>query len=342
MRRLLTLALTLALVSPLAAQPPAEPKKPAEPPKPAAGSLEDLVARALQHNAEIHAAQAKVRSAEAEYQKTKLEVLQKVAAAKFALDVAKKTARLAEAYDARQREIAPKGIVSAFELQKTQLDLERAAAEVQRLEAELNMMVGQVPGKPAPKLTHLEGGRYLESASLFLGRAANEFWLDLGNLNSLYFTQDGRFLNAPLLYDSAFRVWNPIVHTSPATPTSVSERIRLALDKQLKLDGSNDGLPLSDVLEFIREKSGIDVPVRNLVGNKNITVSLMAGELPIGAWLQAVEDSSPEIAIAVREYGILVTLRERLPRDAELMRDFWRRARTEATRPKEAPAPKKQ
>lgn len=331
MRSFLTFALTLAIVSPLVAQPPADPKKPAEPPKPAAGSLEDLVARALQNNAEIHAAAAKVRSAEAEYQKTKLEVLQKVAAAKFNLEAARKTVKLAEAYNARQRELAGKNVISTFELQKSQLDVERAVADVQRFEADLNMMLGQVPGKPVLRQNVLEVPYGVDLYRYLLNRNANDsVWLSLEELANPSPLLAGRQLIANG-HDNSVRLWAPLVHAAPA-PTSVSERIRLALEKPLKLEAPNEAVPLAEMLEYIRKKAGVDVPIRMLTGNKPLPIELMAGELPLGAWLQAVEDSAPEIAIAVREYGILVTLRERLPRDAELLRDFWRRSRTAAAK----------
>ena len=49
----------------------------------------------------------------------------------------------------------------------------------------------------------------------------------------------------------------------------------------------------------------------------------MTGELPVGAWLQMFEDSVPDLRMVVREYGILVTTKDRVPQGALTVQDFW-------------------
>lgn len=339
--RFVTSSLLIALLAlPLSAQPPAKPdqKKPAES-KPAPGSLEDVISQALRNSPEIHAAEAKVRSAEADLQKTRMEVLQKVTTAKFALDAAKKNVDVSKEVLDYQTKLHQKSFTDAATLRKSQLELERSKAEVQRLEADLNALLGRVPGKQ----------------SVVQQLNTTQFW------NVTPYMDDWRHsllqpntawsatLNPTLLSDGTVRwavmnqpyAWHAELFARTA-PTSVSERIRIALDKPIKLDAPKEALPLTVTLEMLRKKAGVDVPIRVLAANKSLTIELMAGELPLGAWLQAVEDSAPEIAMAVREYGILVTLKERLPRDAEPIRDFWRRSRAEQAKPKEKPASKKQ
>jgi len=332
MRFLTISAVALLLVLPVMAQPPAEAKKPDEPAKPAPGSLEDVIAQALRNSPEIHAAEAKVRSAEADLQKTRMEVLQKVTTAKFALEAAKKNVEIAKEVAEHKQKLQQKALIDPATARKAQLDLERAQAEVQRLESDLNAMLGRVPGRTA-------AAHFVEPAtwrhSLFQQGALNQSALN-PNWDPIFVREMDTLWHSRLNLN-----YGSVDINRPSTPGSITDRIRTALDQPLKLEAPKEGLPLAETLEMIRKKAGIEVPIRVLTAKKAITIELMAGELPLGAWLQAVEDSAPDIAIAVREYGILVTLKERMPRDAELMRDFWRRSRAEQAKAKEKTEPKK-
>src|SRR5262245_37259708 len=96
---LVTVALLLVVAGrPLLAQ--AQPQKPAES-KPSnagqppagvpSGSLEELLARALKENPDIRVAETKLREAEAELNRIRLQVMQKVVSYQRDLDLATKT-----------------------------------------------------------------------------------------------------------------------------------------------------------------------------------------------------------------------------------------------------------
>src|SRR5438093_12866113 len=70
------------------AKPGAADKK--EEQKPAAGSLEDLIAQALRNNPDIRVAEAKVREAEAELNRTQISVAQKVIALHHDIAISRK------------------------------------------------------------------------------------------------------------------------------------------------------------------------------------------------------------------------------------------------------------
>src|SRR6516164_866853 len=79
-------------VSPPAKEAPAQPK--AE--KPVVPTLEEMLTRALKDNPDVRVAEAKVREAEAELNRTRLQVTQKVIAVHKALEAQKGLVDLAE------------------------------------------------------------------------------------------------------------------------------------------------------------------------------------------------------------------------------------------------------
>src|SRR5207237_8373668 len=95
-------------------------------------------------------------------------------------------------------------------------------------------------------------------------------------------------------------------------------------DKPVKIKEWKQPLPVDDVIEYLKKKAGVDFPIRGLRMYKLSPVDLMAGELPLSAWLLAVEDAVPELRFVVREYGLLVTTKDRMPEDAVRLREFLR------------------
>jgi hypothetical protein len=84
--------------------------------------------------------------------------------------------------------------------------------------------------------------------------------------------------------------------------------------------------PVFDVLRELHEKApGISF---QSVLPPDIKVNLHLEQLPLGAVLQALEDtlvsSNPRIGFAVREYGILAAQEAELPKGAVMVRDIWR------------------
>src|SRR5439155_11675590 len=110
------------------AQQPAGDKKPSEPPKPPAApeklTLEELLNRALKDNPDVRVGEAKLREAEAELSRTRLQVAQKVIAAQAALDAARKTVEAAE--DKYKRLAAMGAAVAREELKEAEQALARA------------------------------------------------------------------------------------------------------------------------------------------------------------------------------------------------------------------------
>jgi hypothetical protein len=329
--------------------------------KPAAGTLEEMLATALRNNPDIRVAEAKLREAEANLNKARIQVMQTVVSLKNAVDAQKKAVEMAELSHKRIQELKSNHVVPEAEVQQSEALLAKAKADLAKLEADLAIPLGRLPGKYGA----VDGS----SNTIFQGLSSNDgVLLDWGNANLSGITnlpwiypQQSTFpgMWTPQaqwqlrLGDSHFNpnqgTWNvtpglgartivnmPADFTSSVTvkssPGSIADKIRIALDKPIKVEWKQP-MPLTQVIEFLRAKAETDVPFRILVdtASKEERIDLMNGELPLGAWLQAVEDSIPQLIIVVRDYGLVVTTRGRLPQDAEPVRDFWRRAKAQKT-----------
>ncbi|MFL5339671.1 MAG: hypothetical protein ACJ8F7_05840 [Gemmataceae bacterium] len=316
--RIISLALAGLLLAgtALAQQTQPQPTKPAAPP--AADSLEAQIAAALKNNPDIKVAEAKVREAEAGLNKARVMVMQQVVAAHAAVHAAKADVAITESEVARFRDL--KGVVSTVDLHKAEHDLARAKAILARTETDLQLVLGKaLPG--TVKLWDELPGR--------------------PTADVLTFDPDGRRLYSALS-DGTVRVWDAgtgkaLSRVPEVKPGSMTEKIRSALDKPVKIDKPYSG-SVKDILEwlqdFSRQRNAAEIPFRMLPRQKmdDTAIELMTGELPLSAWLLAIEDSAPDLRIVVREYGLLVTTKDRMPEDAVRLREFLR---STAAKPKE-------
>jgi hypothetical protein len=315
--------------------------------KPAAGSLEEMLATALRNNPDIRVAEAKLREAEANLNKARIQVMQSVVSLKNAVDAQKKTVEIAEHSHKRIMELKSNHVVPEAEVQQSEALLAKAKAELAKLEADLAIPLGRLPGQydradgssntimlgglktQLPSVDGwsdtLQGAWTLPQAQLgFPGQWTPQAQWQLGLNSTLFNPNQGvrTIVNMPADFTSSVTV--------KSGPGSIADKIRTALDKPIKVEWKQP-MPLTEVIEFLRSKAETDVPIRILVdtASKQERIDLMNGELPLGAWLQAVEDSIPQLMIVVRDYGLVVTTRGRLPQDAEPVRDFWRRAKAQ-------------
>jgi hypothetical protein len=323
-----SVAAMLLTATAVIAQPPAVEKgkapatsQPKAPAKTDLNSLEALIADALKSHPDLRVAEAKVRDAEAALNQTRFQIIRQVTTAYTAAQEAKSTLKAAELlmdYHTRLREKSAT-TVSELELQKARLEVERARSEVAKHESELNLLVGRAKAQ----------------------QGATVFWELAGR--EMAFGSDGRWL-ATGMADGTVQLWDPATgkaissgatgnaawgdshYVAKVPPGTMSERIRAALAKPIRIEGGKQAMPLTEAIEMLQKKGGADIPIRVLptVPRAN-TVELMAGELPLSAWLQMIEDSIPELRFVVREYGILATTRDRRPEDAMPLGEFRRR-----------------
>jgi hypothetical protein len=320
-RRLAPLAALVAAAGIVVAQPPAKtdpaPKKDAppakkEPAKPAPGSLEDTLEKALRNSADIKAAEAKVREAEAELNRVRQQVLTKATALHADLNVAKRMLAVAEQTLAIQERMAANGQAGVTDRLTALAMVEKHRGEVEKLETELKSLRGEFAFKGVP-------------ASLTFSPTGDALWIiDLDGRLGVSDVTSGAI-------DQRVRPWTadafrpiPIGGAkTPAVQTPMMDRVKRMLDKEVELNSRESAAP--DALKAVLDQAGGDIPLRDtLPANQHVGTVTLKGKLPVGAWIQAVEDSDPELRVVVRDYGLLVTTRDRVPEGALRVQDLWK------------------
>lgn len=341
----------------LGQQPPGggDKPKPAETPakaapapsKAAPPTLEEMIARALKDNPDIRVGEAKVREAEAELNRTRLQVTQKVIAFHKAWEGQKALVDLAEKEFKRFEDLHSESkVVAQHVLDEQRLKLASAKTKLAEIEAEMPYLLGQQQHLAIRR--DLDVGMWLDAGQgNFLWSNINqpvfsnlyqpspmEYRLDLLDPRQQYLVRPF----STLLVDSAAPAKSPL-------PGSVADRIRHALDTNLTINCK--GCPLSQLLEDFRSKTGITFQVSQAgspTDLAHVKLEMNLGEVPLGAALQALEDTIPQLRFTPRDYGVLVTLESRLPPGALRMHDFWKgkaagdKAKTSAPE-KEKPKP---
>lgn len=286
------------------AQPPAAPANAdsKRTTKPDPNSLEGLIGDAMKSHADIRAAEAKVREAEAMLNQARFKVMQDVTAAHSAVQEAATIVKILEVVLTKTADLYKHGAASELDMQKAQLDVERARASLAKHEADLNLLVGR--SKVQAHLTEVG-----LSGDLFTFRS------HLRALNHFELFEPAQAL---LVRPSEIKV----------TAGSMSEKIRASLTTRVIVEGFTEALPIDEVITYLKQKARADIPIRLQFGKlpkSDGAVELMAGELPLSAWLVMIEDSVPGLVFVVREYGLLATTRDRIPEDALRIQEFLKR-----------------
>ena len=135
--------------------PPATSEQPAPGQAGTLINLQEMLAIALKHNPDVRAAEASVRSAEVELDRTRLEVVQKVIAFRQRWQTQQSAVRQAEVEVAeyeRMAQLAKRGVVSQLQLMAAARAPDRLSLQKTKLseiEAELPFLLGQAPGQAA-------------------------------------------------------------------------------------------------------------------------------------------------------------------------------------------------
>lgn len=118
----------------------------------------------------------------------------------------------------------------------------------------------------------------------------------------------------------------PLVGEGPTyrpPAADMAKRMRTALGKNIKVEGF-DGMPLSEIVNFVRDQAG-SVPVLiNLQNSGDSQVRIdFKGETTFGGLLQILSDAIPDLRVYVRDYGFLVGMNGFEPADAMPLQQFW-------------------
>jgi hypothetical protein len=288
--------------------------------------LEEMLQQALRNNPDIRVAEAKVAEAEAELNRTRLIVMQKVVLYNANLADAQAKVASAERLHARLVDTAKKapGLVTEQDLQAAQTELQTAKANLAKVEAELPLLLGdKAQDKAIEKglewlrrysLDKTGDPNAWRTASPELDRAAAEQWFKYLHTESV--DTNTAFALAALA----------TAGVKPPVQGPMAERIKKALDKPTKVDFNAIGP--SDALYVLLEKvEGVPYSVR--LKEAELAPELIHfrfdHEVPLGAAFQAYQDVClPSVRFVVRDYGILVTDEKHMPPGATLLYDLWK------------------
>jgi hypothetical protein len=308
---------------------PDKPKAPAtgapgpeakKPDKPNEMSLEEMLNKAFKDNPDIRVAEAKVREAEAELNRARLQVTQKVIALHRALEAQRSLTELAQKnLDQVRRERKANDTDQNFGAM-AQNRLAKAKEKLAEIEAELPYLIGNPPV------------------------ADRKLDFSLSNLHELTPQLQFRPIRRELIelkpFDITLDRRLPINWPFPAGPATGSkvDQLRKDLDKNMKVQ-FEDAL-FSEVIERIELTSGIafrilDTKERDISFQK-VTLKLK-DSVTIGAALQALEDSFPGLRFIVRDYGVLVTWADKVPPGAMTVGTLWKSAQAQDSKPKAEP-----
>lgn len=326
--RLTSITLVLVAGFALAQQPPKK-ETPKEPAKPTPGSLEDTLEKALRNSADIKAAEAKIREAEAEANRVRSQVLTRATSLHSNLNVARRMLAVAEKLHDQTKAGVERTIVPAGELLTAQVTLEKARGEVELLETELKSLRGEFAVKSYP-------------------------------LAGLAFLPDG-LLSGSTIWDSTARIWdartgklldigvNSNISGSTTHATAVqskmADRVQKFLDTEVAFQDVVDHiqgteLKMGVLISALQHATKADVAIHKLTSAAGLLCTIdheVKGKMPVGAVLQAFEDQAPDVRIVVREYGLLVTTKDKIPEGAVRIADFWK---AKEAKPKDEPSKK--
>jgi hypothetical protein len=108
------------------------------------------------------------------------------------------------------------------------------------------------------------------------------------------------------------------------------DRIKKLLDQEVQL---NAGAPVPQALRMVLEEAKSDIPVRELMGKELDANVVLKGKLPVGAWIQAIEDTDPDVRVVIRDYGLLLTTRAGVPEGALRVQELWKGNYAELKKP---------
>ena len=288
------------------AQPPAKDPKPAE--KKAVDPLDALIGSALANDPDVKMAHAKIQLAEADLAKARQAVTLKVMALHASIQEQKRIVAAAQVRVDFVARLVATASTPQSELMDARDKFESAQAKLAQLETELKLLTGG---------TRVAGGggwdfHKAHPIANWNAGCASCHQVPVGEKHD----QLGEVVRSLIGRDRLLRE----LLQAPAGP--ISERIRAALDKPVRLGAKDAKVTLEQALEIFKKEAGLDVPVR--VDAKITLIVSLGEELPVGAWLQLFADGTPETRILVREYGLLVTHKNLNPPDAISVFDFWK------------------
>ena len=265
-----------------------------QPPVQKKSALEDALEQALKNNPDLRVAASKLALAEAELNRTRLEVTQKVATAYAETLAERAVVAEMERQLARVQQLHKNGSAPAEEMSKANLQLTERKTKLANAQRALEHLQGKVS---------VEGKlSFTSSARFFAG----------GNQSLRGFD-----FQPPLLSNFALEQAKVTVHP-PKTPAT--DKLRESLTKTVKLTGTK--ITLSDYLALVKQGTNVKIQADTRGDAWKETVEVSFENVTLAGALQFLEDSLPGHQIVVREYGLLIAPDGKVPPGAMTMTAF--------------------
>jgi hypothetical protein len=275
-----------------------------------------MLNKALKDNPDIRVAEAKVREAEAELNRTRLQVTQKVLAFHHSRESQKALIKVAEEDLQKIQKLEASKAVSQEEVKQAQQRLSAAKAKLAEIEGEMPYLLGQQHGaissvsfSPDGKMTSIYVETPVKLSDVNIGEAIATF-------HSLRPSGMAGVMNSPTKESDA---------PPKESGTMPFEKIRKALHTTVTVDYQEK--PVGQILKDLEKK----VPDLSFhaPGVLDFPVTLK-GSFPLQAVLQLIQDTCWELdtnppteyGFAVREYGLLFAPDNRIPPGAIRLKDL--------------------
>jgi hypothetical protein len=273
--------------------------------------LEEMLTQALQNNPDLRVAKAKqeqakaaLNEAEAEVNRALLQVAQKVTSLYQAVDNQKAIVGSVQDEWTYAKTAYEAGKISVAEFAQVRGKLEAAKAKQAELESELSLVLGKAPpGADAVRV------KQADTTCLRCHQdSPQETW-------------DEKTLLAAHHIIGFKTDW---LIAKKTTKGPLADKIRAALDKEVRFNYSN--ADLDEVIKGLQKETGLTIQVVRSTGEQSGKMTFRLEGISFGAALQWLEDILPNSRVVIREYGLLITPKERVPPGAVLLNDFWKGA----------------
>jgi hypothetical protein len=282
-------------------KPAAKAKKPAT----TKSALEAVLSEALRNNPDLRVASARLQEAEAVLFRTRLLVVQKVVAAQRTVEQAQAAVKLASTDLERARRLYRTGSLTERVLRQTEVKLVQGKATLANAESELAYQLGKTPSAEAKADKRADADRqYRENVYFYYRR--------LGGAATARGYEENR-LPPPALVRGA-----------------MADKLRKALDRKVSYKFSSAG-PADVLRAFQKDNPGIHFKIAPGSAGERMTATLK--DVPLRAALQLLEDSMNGCRFAVREYGLLLAPKDKIPPGAVLLDEFGKAGKGSGDKP---------
>jgi hypothetical protein len=300
--------------------------------KSAEPTLESMLQQAIKDNPDIRVAEAKVRESEAELNRTRLQVTQKVLAFYHSRESQKAIIKVAEEDLQRIQKLEASKAVSQEDVKQAQQQLGASKAKLAEIEAEMPYLLGQQQNKVLSVAFSPDGKSYstLTDGTVRLWDAASGKQLSEPYSASKLLSQVHPEIIGTPNYNVEITNLQPFVSFMRGTSQesgTIADRVRKALDTRQRFDYHQK--KVSEILaELNRKVPGLSIHDLTDVGDDPIDLSL-DGEVPVRTALALLEDTcnilrmnnqplNPKgapnrLGFVLRDYGLLFARIDQLP-----------------------------